>query len=310
MEHMDVLVIGRSCLDNIAVVETFPAENQKVPLTFRIMEGGGQGGTAACCIAKLGGRVTYIGKLGDDDAGRFCLKRLKEFGVDTDGIDIVKNGKTPVAYAFVTKSNGHRTIIYESNTLPKIEFNSAITKLLSQTRVVLLDPEVTYLGPSLRSMVNDKVKIVYDCERWRDGIQEMMGVADFFIPSSDFLDSQALALGNKTFTEKMLGLKEMVAGHLIVTRGGQGADYFSGDSLYRIPSPDVAVKDTIGAGDNFHAAFALAVSKEFALPDAVKLALAAASLSCRAYGGREGIPNWQEAIRAAEKLKVKAVELN
>lgn len=302
MEDTDVLVIGRSCLDNIAVVDAFPAENQKVPLAFRIMEGGGQGGTASCCIAKLGGRVTYIGKLGDDDAGRFCLKRLKDLGVDTDGIDIVKNGKTPLAYAFVTRSNGKRTIIYESNTLPRIEFNNTIKSLLGQTRVVLLDPEVTYLGPPLKSMANDRLKIIYDCERWRDGIEEMMALAHFFIPSSDFLDSQVLGFGKAPLTEKMLKLKEMVAGQLIVTRGGQGAYYFSGDSLYRVPPPDVAVKDTIGAGDNFHAAFALAVSKEFDLPDAVKLAVATASLSCRAYGGREGIPNLSEAIGVAGNL--------
>jgi sugar/nucleoside kinase (ribokinase family) len=169
---------------------------------------------------------------------------------------------------------------------------------------------VTHLAPTLKSIVTDRVKIVYDCERWRDGIEEMMAVADFFIPSSDFLDLQALGLGNEALTEKMLRLRKMVAGQLIVTHGRQGACYFSGDDLYRIPPPNVAVKDTIGAGDNFHAAFALAVSKEFYLPDAVKLAVAVASLSCRAYGGREGIPNWQEAVRAAEKLEEKVVELN
>ena len=43
-DQMDVLVIGRNCLDYISVVETFPAEDQKVPLDFRLVEGGGQGG--------------------------------------------------------------------------------------------------------------------------------------------------------------------------------------------------------------------------------------------------------------------------
>ena len=44
MNNVDVLVIGRSCLDYIAVVNQFPAENQKLPLEFRLTEGGGQGG--------------------------------------------------------------------------------------------------------------------------------------------------------------------------------------------------------------------------------------------------------------------------
>lgn len=81
---IDVLVMGRSCLDFIAVVNRFPKENQKETLEFRFMEGGGQGGTASCCISKLGGRVVYVGKIGDDPEGRFCLDRLQDFGVDTE----------------------------------------------------------------------------------------------------------------------------------------------------------------------------------------------------------------------------------
>jgi sulfofructose kinase len=309
MKEIDVLVIGRSCLDNIAVVENFPAENQKISLAFRMTDGGGQGGTASCCISRLGGRVAYVGKLGDDEAGSFCLKRLNDFEVNTDWVDIVKNGKTPVAFAFVTKSNGKRTIIYEPNSLPKIQIKETVKNLLNRTPVVLLDPEVTYLIREIKSLVNEKVKIVYDGERWRDGINDMMRAAVFFIPSSDFLDSKELGFGNLPLPKKILKLKEMVTGQLIVTQGGKGAYYFSKDSLYHIPAPKVTVKDTIGAGDNFHAAFALAVSKKYDLSEAVKLAVAVASLSCREYGGRAGIPDWGEAIGVAETLEERAVDL-
>jgi sulfofructose kinase len=309
MEETDVLVIGRSCLDNIAIVDNFPKENQKVPLAFKLVEGGGQGSTASCCISRLGGRVVYIGKLGDDEAGSICLKRLQEFGVNTDWVEIVANGKTPVAYAFVTQSSGNRTIIYEQHTLPKIRLTGTLKNLLAQTRTVLLDPEVTYLGKELKFVLNQRVKIVYDCERWRDGIEDMMAVADFFIPSSDFFGSNKSGLGNLPLLQKIFKLKETINGELIVTRGAEGAYYVFQDSLYHIAAPEVDVRDTIGAGDNFRAAFALAVSKEFILPDAVKFSVAVASLSCRDYGGREGIPNWKEAIGIAEKLDERLVDL-
>ena len=70
----------------------------------------------------------------------------------------------------------------------------------------------------------------------------------------------------------------------------------------QVPAPAVAVRDTIGAGDNFHAAFALALSRGADLPGAVRLAVAVASLSCRAYGGREGLPTPAEARRLAATL--------
>jgi sugar/nucleoside kinase (ribokinase family) len=169
LKNIDVLVIGRSCLDYIAVVNQFPQENQKIPLEFGLSEGGGQGSTASCCISRLGGKVAYVGKLGDDDVGRFCLQRLKDFGVATDFIEIIKGGKTPVAYAFITAAGGDRTIIYERNELPKITIDSTLKDLLVYAKVVLLDPEATYLGKPLHARKGDHVKIVYDGERWREG---------------------------------------------------------------------------------------------------------------------------------------------
>ena len=307
-ETIDVLVIGRSCLDYIAVINQFPQENQKVPLEFRLTEGGGQGGTASCCISRLGGRVAYAGKLGDDDEGRFCLKRLKDFGVATDFIEIVRDGKTPVAYVFVTAGSGHRTIIYERNALPRITIDQGIENLAAESEVVLLDPEVTYLGGQLKAARGDNIKLVYDCERWREGLEDIMNTADYFIPSAEFLESDRLNFGDLTFHQKLAELNRRVAGKLIVTGGGKGAYYFSGDTLYQVVAPAVNVIDTIGAGDNFHAAFALTLTKGFDLHRSVKLSVAVASLSCREYGGRNGIPNMQEAMEVAEKLEERIID--
>jgi sugar/nucleoside kinase (ribokinase family) len=302
MNNYDILVIGRSCQDIIAVVNRFPQENQKLPLEFRLTEGGGQGGTASCCISKLGGRAAYVGRLGDDDEGRFCLKRLQEFGVATDFVDIVRGGKTPVAYVFITADSGARSIIYERNVLPKLEIDTAIKSLIKQTGVALLDPEVTYLGGRLKKLAGNDFKVIYDCERWREGIEDIMGTADYFIPSSEFLEAKELVFHNLTFYEKIIKLSQLVAGTLVVTRGEKGAYYIFDKALYHVPIPQVRAVDTVGAGDNFHAAFALALIRGFDLPQMVKLSVAVASLSCRDYGGRMGLPTWDQALEVARSL--------
>jgi len=303
MKKIDVLVIGRSCLDYIAVVDRFPEENQKTVLEFRLMEGGGQGGTAACCISKLGGQVVYVGKLGDDEEGRFCLKRLKDFGVSTEYIEIVSGGKTPVAYIFVTKATGDRTIIYERNALPKIEMDRTMDTLLRRSAVILLDPEATYFGKKLKNRRDQKIKIVYDGERWREGIEDVMAIADYFIPSSEFLKSKELNFNGLSFSERIFQLNTMIKGELIVTDGENGAYFIMDNRLNQIRPPQIKAVDTIGAGDNFHAAFSLALSKGFDLQRAVQFSVAVASLSCRDYGGRKGVPDWNEAIGMADPLK-------
>jgi len=308
MNNFDVLVIGRSCLDIIAVVKQFPRENQKLPLEFRLTEGGGQGGTASCCISRLGGRVAYVGKLGDDDEGKVCLKRLEDFGVATDFVEIVKGGQTPVAYVFITADSGARSIIYERNTLPKLNINATIEELVRQTSVVLLDPEVTYLGGQLKKLAGNKVKVIYDSERWREGIEDIMDTADYFIPSSEFLAAAELQFDEFSFNQKIIKLNSMVAGNLIVTHGEKGAYYITDGTLYHVAAPDINAVDTVGAGDNFHAAFALALNRGLDLHQTIKFSVAVASLSCREYGGREGVPTWEQALEMAATLKEKVVD--
>jgi len=308
MNNIDVLVIGRSCLDYIAVVNQFPAENQKLPLEFRLAEGGGQGGTASCCIARLGGKVAYVGKLGDDDAGRICLKRLADFGVATEFVEIVSGGKTPVAYVFITAHSGARSIIYERNALPKIKIDATLKKLVGQTGVALLDPEVTYLGGHLKKAAGSNVKVIYDSERWRPGIEDIMNTADYFIPSAEFLEAEELQFNDISLNQRILKLNKMVTGELIVTHGENGAYYITGGTLYHVAAPELNAVDTVGAGDNFHAAFALALAKGFDLHQMVKFSVAVASLSCREYGGRNGVPGWEQALVVAETLKEKSIE--
>ena len=303
MNKSDVMVIGRSCLDNFAVVDRFPRENEKISLESRFREGGGQGGTASCCIARLGGRVTYVGQLGDDPAGRFCLKRLEDYGVETGNVKMVPGGKTPEAYLFITQKTGARTIIYEHSKLPKITLTPDRQRVMKQADVLLLDPETTYLAGPLKPLKNENIKIVYDCETRREGLDEMMALADYFIPSMDFLKENPAETG-APLKQSIERLKARVSGTLIVTDGPQGA-YFLDQGIFQVKPPQVEVVDTTGAGDNFHAAFALAIARGFDLPGAVRFSVAVASLSCRGYGGREGLPTWEEAIDTAEFLEVR-----
>ena len=307
MNNYDVLVIGRSCQDIIAVVNQFPRENQKLPLEFRLTEGGGQGGTASCCISRLGGRAAYVGRLGDDDEGCFCLKRLQDFGVTTDFVDVVKGGKTPVAYVFITTDSGARSIIYERNVLPKLKINNVVKSLIRQTGVALLAPEVTYLGGRIKKLAGNDFKVIYDCERWREGIEDIMDTADYFIPSSEFLEAEELELHNLAFYEKIIKLNDLVNGTLVMTHGEKGAYYILDKALYHVPVPQVHAVDTVGAGDNFHAAFALALTRGYDLHRMVKFAVTVASLSCREYGGRRGVPTWEQALKVAGTLTERIV---
>jgi sugar/nucleoside kinase (ribokinase family) len=170
----------------------------------------------------------------------------------------------------------------------------------------MIDPETTYLIKDLDRKL--KAKIVYDCERWKPDMEYMLKSADFFIPSSEFLDSTDLFDRNEGFFKKIIRLNQMVKNQLIITNGENGVYFFNDKELYHVNAPKINVKDTIGAGDNFHAAFSLAISKEYDLHEAVKFAVSVATLSCSAYGGKNGIPDFHSAQDVAKELFVKKID--
>ncbi|HHE74091.1 MAG TPA: hypothetical protein ENL37_03260 [Desulfobacteraceae bacterium] len=129
-----------------------------------------------------------------------------------------------------------------------------------------------------------------------------MDAADYFIPSSAFFDSCRDKFDPHQLFDNIFKLKDMIQGQLIVTHGDAGAYYPTGNTLYHVPAPAVPVLDTTGAGDNFHGAFALAISRGFDLHKAVRFSVAVASLSCRAYGGRDAVPDFNEALAMSQSL--------
>ena len=302
----EVLIIGRINVDYLSVLDHYPEEDTKIDINERMVETGGQGSNTSCCIARLGGTLRLLGKVGDDEEGRFCIERFKACGIDIEAVQIIPGGHTPVSYIFITETNGSRTIMYDRDNFPEIIVDNQVRSFISESGVMLLDPSVTYLAKEL-STIKNRPPIVYDCERFREGMNDMMVVAEYFAPSSEFLTDKTLGLKTTGIIYGIKSLAGLVANRLIVTDGSTGAYYIEGGSIYLIRPPRVHIVDTTGAGDNFHAALALAVSRGFSLENAVKLSVSVATLSCHGYGGRIAVPGWDEAMRVSAGLMAEKI---
>ncbi len=299
---IEVLVAGRLNVDYLSVLERYPEEDTKIRIIERISDIGGQGGNTSCCINRLGGRLKFMSRIGDDDEGRFCIELMKKSGIDTGSIRIVKGGHTTVSFVFISRLSGKRTLMYESENLPDLKLDRNMRSSISNARVLLLDPSGTHLALELKAIKN-RPPIVYDCERWREGIYDMMELADYFVPSSLFLKDEKMGFKTSDPIEGIKILARKVPNRLIMTDGKNGAYFIRNGSIFNIRPPEVKIVDTTGAGDNFHGALALALSRNFTLEDSVKLAIAVATLSCSGYGGRAAVPEWGKALNISKSLK-------
>ncbi|GAB6062676.1 carbohydrate kinase family protein [Deferrisoma palaeochoriense] len=282
MPRFDVLCIGRACVDEILKVDAYPAEDTKIPLRDRLVEGGGQASTAACLAAHLGGRVAFLGVLGDDEPGRFARERMAAFRVDLSPCPPPR-GTTPVAYCMASRSSGTRTILYEPSP-ERLRSGDVPPEAIASTRVVLADPQAEPLLPSLVAAARAAgTLVVADAEHARPGWEQTWGLVDVLAAGGSFL---AEAYPGLPPAEALERLARSAQGTCLATQGARGAIAWLGGRVRRFPAPAVAVRDSTGAGDAFHGALALALARGADLERAIPWAVRVASLCCRGLGGR------------------------
>lgn len=81
-----ILVVGSFVKDLIVSASRFPERGETVLGTGFRMATGGKGANQAVEAARVGARVTMVGKVGDDAFGRDLVGACEESGIDCSGV--------------------------------------------------------------------------------------------------------------------------------------------------------------------------------------------------------------------------------
>ncbi len=87
-ETVDVAGVGLNATDTVILVRDFPALGGKERVTSISRQAGGQVATALVTCRRLGLEARYLGKVGDDEAGRFQLESLQNEGLDVQYVRV------------------------------------------------------------------------------------------------------------------------------------------------------------------------------------------------------------------------------
>jgi sulfofructose kinase len=291
-----VICLGIVVLDHVHEVEAVPAAPTKVTATGYRETGGGIAATAAVAIAALGGEAAYWGRVGDDAAGSTLQAQLRRLGVDVTGLRRIAGAATPVAAAIVDREGERLLVVFPGRAL---------------------DPDPSWLP---LDEVAGAGAVMVDM-RWREGAEALVAAArrhgvpsvlDAEIGEPAALAALVPAVDHAVFSERGLaqyagtvsnedGLRRAHAHgarHVAVTLGAAGSLWLGEDgALRRVPALPVAARDTTGAGDVFHGAFALALAEGRDVAAAARFASAAAALKCRNGRGWDGMASRAEVDR-------------
>ncbi|MEU6554282.1 carbohydrate kinase family protein [Streptomyces sp. NPDC046915] len=302
----DLLVIGDANPDVvIGPLDTplaFGQREQLVPSGALAI--GGSGAIVACGAARLGLRVAFAGRVGDDDAGRYMRDRLDAHGVDTEALTLDHHRPTPLTV--VLTRGDDRAILTAPGTLAATTADDVPPALLAAARHVhstsyFLMPQLAAALPDLlrtarRHGATTSVDTNDDpADQWEPtGLDAVLAHTDFLLPNA--AEARRLArtdAADPAEAAARLAARGPVA---VVKNGADGALCHDGERLFTTRGIAVEPVDAVGAGDSFDAGFIAGLLHEMSLPDALRLAAVCGALSTRASGGTAAQPTWDEAL--------------
>lgn len=280
-----VIVVGSVNVDLVVTLVHLPEPGETVIGGVYAQHHGGKGGNQAVAAARLGARVAFVGAVGNDAFGRQARTALEADGIDTSELLTLPDVATGVALIQVD-ARGENTVSVAggaNRAWGVKEVNDALRRLGPRPGDVLLAGHEILTEAAAAALAWGRTA----------------GATTILNPApAHGLDAATVALADIiTPNEGELAVLQ-AAGQMpptvLVSLGAAGARLTTPGGDWSIAAPQVIAIDTVGAGDTLNGALAAALASGLDLPEAARIAVAAASLAVTRAGAREGMPTRDE----------------
>ena len=293
--HKPIVVVGSINMDLVAHTRTIPVPGQTLIGTGFDTTPGGKGANQAVAAARLGYPTQMIGKVGVDVFGVALIANLKDTGVDTAGVARVKgpSGVAPILVA----DNGENAIVVVpgANGMVDAATVDRHAGLIRSAGMVLcqLELPIATVSHVFALAAAAGVPVMLDpapAAALPDAVWTQIA---WFTPNET---EAAFYLGEKLSVEE--SAKHLLAKGLrgvVLKRGGEGCYVAkAGGKAAWAPAFKVDAIDTVGAGDCFNGAFAVALLEGLDPWAAARFASAAAAISVTRRGAQASMPSRAE----------------
>jgi len=294
----DICVLGNFVADNSFYADKLPVKGQTIFGNGYNVGPGGKGSNQAIAAVRLGSKVSFLGKIGNDDNGKMAIDLYKKNKIDSKTVFISKDYPTGVAGIMVNKSDGTNAIIvYPGASMEiTIEEVNQFSELLSKCKVFLTQLEIKKKVTlhSLKIAKKGNAITILNPAPAIEIEDEFFNYIDFFTPNETEAEfyfgkkvetyKQAKEAGN-FFLNK--GVKNS-----IITLGEKGVYFANKDSSFSVPALDLKgrVVDTTGAGDSFNGALASGLEKGLEIKECLTYAVKASGISTTKKGAADAMP--------------------
>ena len=290
-----ILVIGSSNTDMVIKTERLPVPGETILGGTFLMNPGGKGANQAVAAVRLGGKVTFITKRGNDLFGNQAVGLLMREGIHTQYI--VKDMEFPSGVALITvDSAGENSIVVapgSNGNLLQEDIPSTIFKA-EKYEILLLQLEIPMDTVEYSAILasDHGIKVILNPAPARQLSDNLLMHTWLITPNETEAETiTGVSITDITSAEKAAVLiQERGVKNVIITLGELGAFVKSENFTGLIPGVKVIPVDTTAAGDVFNGALAVAISEGKNIADAVNFANKAASVSVTRMGAQASAP--------------------
>lgn len=295
------VVVGRVGMD------LFPAPGEAVETADQFTaDMGGSSANIAAGIVKLGGQAALVTRVSDDAVGRFCVNKLRHYGVDTTYVTHVGGEARNSLALYESRVQGHQSVIYRNGaadfemTLADVEAvdYSQFGALVTAGTVFAAEPSRTAAFRAFELARSAGLPIIFDVDyrpySWpsaqvaADVLSRAGALSDVIIGNDD--EFGFMAGGKDKGLAKARALATTSAAIVVYKMGELGAITFAnGQEIRTGIYPVTALKPT-GAGDSFMAGMLSGIAAGADLQTAVLRGSACAAIVVAKPGCAPAMP--------------------
>lgn len=304
MEAKRVLVVGSLNMDLVVYCPRRPGPGETVPGTEFATMPGGKGANQALAAARLGGRVSMVGRVGVDDFGGRLVESLVEAGVDTRRVDRTPGVSTGIALITVDAGGENSIVVVPGAngrvTPDDIRRNAGLFKEVGAVLLQLEIPLETVITAARLARAAGAQVLLDPAPAPASPLPaDLLAVVDILLPNeheAEILAGRPLAdlTAARLVATDLLDLGPRV---VVLKLGRQGALVATGSGCHHVAGISVPVVDSTAAGDAFAAGLAVALAEGLDLFAAVAFANRAGALSVSRRGAQPSMPDRQEVER-------------
>ena len=295
-----IIVIGSTNVDMVVKTDKHPLPGETRLGGIFFMNAGGKGANQAVAAARMGANVTFVTKVGNDIFGEQSIAGFKKERINTDFVFVDDSSSTGTALIVVNKEGENSIVVAPGANARLLPRDIDQVHDFEEAGIILIQLEIpmeTISAVVKKALVNNQKVILNPAPAQK--------LAD------ELLDGLFLITPNETEASLLTGISvedDDTAGeaariflkrgvkNVIITLGKKGA-YFQNENVsLRINAPVVTAIDTTAAGDTFSGALAVALTEKMSWEEAIKFAVAAASISVTRLGAQTSIPYRSEIL--------------